>query len=195
MLGRQEVQDLINHFSKYVPKLIEDLVPKLVPLSLLQKVLHNLLVEGVHIRDLRSILEALAARSATKNPSKLTVHVRAALSHAIVQQVTIGPITELNVIVLDTESEKILQQVIGVNAVDTLGIEPGLAETLLRDTAAAVQRQDALGQPPVMLVADRLRLPLAKMLRRIAPQLSVLGHSEVPDSRNIKVSSIVGGRT
>jgi flagellar biosynthesis protein FlhA len=193
LLGRQEVQDLLEHFGKYAPKLIEDLVPKLIPLSTLHKVLQNLLAEGVHIRDLRSVVETLTEHAArTQDAAELTHHVRAALGRSIVQQLY-GPAPELNVIILEPQLEKILQQTVSGHA-EAIGIEPDLAETLLRDTAAATQRQEALGQPPVLLVSDRLRLPLAKMLRRVLPQLNVLAHAEVPDSRTIRVSSMVGAR-
>jgi flagellar biosynthesis protein FlhA len=195
LLGRQEVQELIAQFSKHVPKLVEDVVPKILSIATLQKVLQNLLAEGVHIRDLRTIVETLADHGVrTQDPAELTAHVRAALGRAIVQQ-HYGASTELSVIVLEPELEKLLQQSIATGPTDTLGVEPGLAETLLRDTAAGVQRQEALGQAPVLLAADRLRLPLAKMLRKVLPQLAVLAHSEIPDSSRIKVGFIVGART
>jgi flagellar biosynthesis protein FlhA len=195
LMGRQEVQDLLTYFGKHAPKLVEDLVPKVVPVATLQKVLQNLLAEGVHIRDLRTIVETLAEHAQrTQDALELTAHVRTALSRAIVQQLA-GPAPELKVIVIEPELEKLLQQGGGAGAGEGFGIEPALAETLLRDTAAAVQKQEALGQQPVLLASDRLRLPLARMLRKVLPQLSVLAHSEINDTRGIKVSSIVGART
>jgi flagellar biosynthesis protein FlhA len=74
------------------------------------------------------------------------------------------------------------------------GIEPDLAETLAREVAAAVQRQEALGNPAVLLVPDRLRLPLARLVRRSVPSLRVLAHAEIPDARTIRVSATVGGK-
>jgi len=87
LLGRQEVQQLLDHLAKESPKLVEDLVPKMISLATLQKVLQNLLTEGVHIRDMRSIIETLAEHTShTQDASELTALVRIALGRAIVQQ-------------------------------------------------------------------------------------------------------------
>ncbi|HKO88567.1 MAG TPA: flagellar biosynthesis protein FlhA [Burkholderiales bacterium] len=191
LLGRAELQSLVDHFSKSTPKLIEDLVPKLIPFSSMQKVLQNLLAEGVHIRDLRSIVETLTDHAArTQDTSDLTAVVRVALGASIVQQIY-GSTPELAVIVVEPELEKVLGQAL---ASDGFGLEPGLAETLLRDSAAAVRHQETLGMPTALLVPDRLRNPLARLLRRALPQLRVLAHAEIPDSRSVRVSSVLGAR-
>jgi flagellar biosynthesis protein FlhA len=195
LLGRQEVQDLIAHFGKFAPKLMDDVVPKLLPLATFQRVLQGLLLEGVHIRDLRTIVEALADHGArTQEAGELIARVRATLGRAIVQQ-HYGANPELQVMILEPELEKLLQQSVSSGPADALGIEPGLAETLLRDVAAGVQRQEALGQPTVLLASDRLRLALSKMLRKLWPQLAVLAHGEIPESHRIKVGFIVGARS
>jgi flagellar biosynthesis protein FlhA len=191
LLGRGEVQSLIDHFSKSTPKLIEDLVPKLVPFSTLQRVLQNLLSEGVHIRDFRSIVETLTDYAAhTQDAGDLTAAVRVALGASIVQQIY-GAAPELAVIVVEPDLEKVLGHAL---AADGFGLEPGLAETLLRDSAAAVRHQETLGMPTALLVPDRLRIPLARLLRRALPQLRVLAHAEIPDSRSVRVSSVLGAR-
>jgi flagellar biosynthesis protein FlhA len=118
--------------------------------------------------------------------------VRIALGSAIVQQI-FGGGSELQVVVLDPALEKLLAQALGGG--DALGLEPGLADTLLRETAAAARHLESLGRPQVLLVADRLRLPLARMLRRALPQMKVLAHAEVPETRTLRVSAIVGGKT
>ena len=189
LLGRAEVQQLIDHFSRSTPKLIEDLVPKLIPFSTLQKVLQNLLTEGVHVRDLRSIVETLTDHAArTQDPTELTIAVRTSLGASIVQQIY-GAAPELAVIVIDPELEKVLGQAL---AAEGFGLEPGLAETLLRESGVAVRHQETLGLPTALLVPDRLRQPLSRLLRRALPQLRVLAHAEIPDSRSVRVSSIVG---
>jgi flagellar biosynthesis protein FlhA len=119
--------------------------------------------------------------------------VRVALGRAIVQQLY-GTATELTVIALDPELERVLQQVLGLSGGDGAGMEPDLAETLVREVANAVQKQEALGEPAVLLVPDRLRWPLARLVRRGAPALRVLGHSEIPDARTIRVGALVGGK-
>ncbi|MDQ6620887.1 MAG: flagellar biosynthesis protein FlhA [Pseudomonadota bacterium] len=194
LLGRQESQGLLDQIAKTAPKLVEELTPKLIPLSTVQRVLQNLLDEGVHVRDLRTILETLTDHAArTQDASELTSAVRVALGRAIVQQL-FGTSHELAVIALDPDLERVLHQVLTVAGGEGGGIEPDLAETLAREVGASVQRQEAAGHPPVLLVPDRLRLPLARLVRRTVPSLRVLAHSEIPDARTIRVSNTVGGK-
>jgi len=194
LLGRQEVQNLLEQVTKTSPKLVEELTPKLLPLSVVQRVLQNLLDEGVHIRDLRTILETLADHATrTQDALELCAAVRVALGRAIVQQLY-GTGTELSVIGLDPELERVLQQVLGLTGAEGTGIEPDLAENLSREVANAVRQQEALGQPTALLVPDRLRTPLARLLRRSVSSLRVLAHSEIPDARTIRVSAMVGGK-
>ena len=191
LLGRGEVQALLDHLGKESPKLVEDLVPKLVSLSTLQKVLQNLLVEGVHIRDMRSIIETLAEYAVqTQDPNELTALVRISLGRAIVQQLFPGT-NELSVMTLDNRLERLLMQAMGAGG-DGSGIEPGLADTIAQQAGAAAQQQEALGLTPVLLVPGPLRPLLSRFLRRALPQLKVLSHSEVPETKTIKVTSLVG---
>jgi len=193
LLGRQEVQSLVEHANKIYPKLIEDLVPKVVTIPVLQRVLQGLLEEGVPVRDLHTIIEVLAETAPrTTDPQELCAAVRKSLGRAIVQQI-FGQGDELPVIALDPELEKLLGQ--AFTGGEAAALEPGLAETFLRESAQAARHQETLGQPQVLLVPDRLRMPLARMLKRVLPQLRVLAHAEIPDSRTIRVSSIVGART
>ena len=195
LLGRQELQALLDRLGRDSPKLVEDLVPKLLPLSTLQKVLHNLLEEEVHIRDMRTIIEVLAEHgSRTQDPDELTAAVRVALGRAIVQQhYPVG--TDLQVIALNHEMERILMQAVQTGNGSAAGFEPGLADTLLKEANASAQFQEQLGLPAVLLVPAQIRLLLSRFLRRAVPQLKVISHAEVPDSRNIKVTSILGSNT
>jgi flagellar biosynthesis protein FlhA len=193
LLGRAETQALIDHFNKFAPKLIDDLCPKLIPLATLQRVLQSLLEEGVHIRDLRTIIEALTEHAAkTQSAPELAAQVRIALGRAIMQMLY-GPARDVEMLVLEPDLERALTQA-AANGGDTLGIEPGLAENLNRELAAAAQRMENLGQPPALLVPDRLRLPLARLSRRAAPRLKVIGHAEVPEACTIRVAAVVGAR-
>lgn len=195
LLGRQEVQSLLDHVAKDSPKLVEDLVPKLIPVSTLQKVLQNLLVEGVHIRDMRTIIENLSEHAMqTQDAGELTAHVRIALGRAIVQQ--IFPSTnELTVMTLDNRLERLLMQALQTGGSDGSGIEPGLADTLASQTEAAAQNQEKLGLTPVLLVPGPLRALLSRFLRRTMPQLKVLSHAELPETKTIRVTSLVGGQS
>jgi flagellar biosynthesis protein FlhA len=154
--------------------------------------LQNLLEEGVNIRDMRTIIETLAEFSVrTQDPLELTAQIRIALGRAIVQHLFPGN-AELNVMALDPGLERILGQVLSGGGGDASGIEPGLADTLLRETANAAQRQEDLGQPAVLLVPGTLRWLLSRFLRRAVPQLKVIANTEVPDTRTIKVTTLIG---
>ncbi|WP_432380170.1 flagellar biosynthesis protein FlhA [Duganella sp. P38] len=192
LLGRAEVQALLDHLAKESPKLVEDLVPKMVSVSTLQKVLQNLLIEGVHIRDMRSIIETLAEHAVhTQDPNDLTALVRIALGRAIVQQLFPGA-GELSVMTLDNRLERLLMQALAASGPDGAGIEPGPADTIAQQAAAATQQQEALGLTPVLLVPGPLRALLSRFLRRSLPQLKVLSHAEIPESKTIRVTALVG---
>ena len=192
LLGRAEVQALLDHLGKDAPKLVEDLVPKMVSLSTLQKVLQNLLTEGVHIRDMRSIIESLAEHAVhTQDPNDLTALVRIALGRAIVQQLFPGA-GELSVMTLDNRLERLLMQALAASGPDGAGIEPGLADTIAQQAQQAAQQQEALGLTPVLLVPGPLRALLSRFLRRALPQLKVLSHAEIPESKTIRVTALVG---
>jgi flagellar biosynthesis protein FlhA len=194
LLGRQEVQQLLDHLGKESPKLVEDLVPKLMPLSTLQKVLQNLLAEGVHIRDMRTIIETLSEHAPQMpSPEDLTAMVRIALGRAIVQQI-FPSAAELSVMTLDNRLERLLLQALQTSGADGAGIEPGLADTLAMQAAQAARQQEQMGLTPVLLVPQPLRALLSRFLRRTLPQLKVLSHAELPDSKTIRVTSLIGGQ-
>ncbi len=193
LLGRSEVQALVDHVGRHAPKLIDDVVPKLIPLSTLQRVLQNLLDEGVHVRDLRTIVETLAdAAQRTTDPNELTAQVRSALRASIAQSL-FGTTRQLEVIALDPELEKVLvSSMTQGTAAEMPAVEPGLVDLIQRGAAAAAQRQEDMGLAPTLLVPDRLRVPLARLLKRAAPRLRVLGHAEVPETSTIRVSTVLG---
>jgi flagellar biosynthesis protein FlhA len=192
LLGRQETQALLDHLAKESPKLVEDLVPKQLALSVLQRVLQNMLDEGVNIRDMRTIIETLAENAPrTQDPIELTSQVRIALGRSIVQQLFPGT-GEMQVMALEPGLERILGQ--ALQGGEGSGIEPGLADVLLRETAAAAMRQEEIGLPSVLLVPGQLRWLLSRFLRRSIPSLKVIANGEVPDSRTIKVTTIIGAK-
>lgn len=189
LLGRQEVQALLDRIGKESPKLTEDLVPKVITLTALQKVLQNLLDENVPIRDMRTILDVIAEHAPkVSDPNELTALVRVALGRAITQQLFPNG-ADLQVIGLDAGLERVLSQALNSGG----GIEPGLADAVLQQAQGAVERQEQLGLDPVLLVPHALRPLLARFLRRTMPQLKVLSHAEVPDNRNIRITAMIGG--
>ncbi|HUL93782.1 MAG TPA: flagellar biosynthesis protein FlhA [Burkholderiales bacterium] len=192
ILGRQEVQQLLDHIGKETPKLVEDLVPKTVSLAVLHRVLQNLLEEGVPIRDMRSVIETVAENAPrSADPAELVAMVRVSLARSIVQQ-SFPSGAEMQVIALNPDLERLLGQ--ALPATGSAGLEPGLAETLGREAARLADAQEKLGLPPVLLVPGSMRAALSRILRRSVPQLKVIAHSEVPDSKRIKVSATLGGK-
>jgi flagellar biosynthesis protein FlhA len=194
LLGREEVQELLDHISKDAPKLIEDLTPKLLPLSTVQKVLKNLLSEGVHIRDMRTIVETLSEHAhQMQDAAELTALVRVRLGRAIVQQL-FPTGDEIPVVALDSNLEKLLLQATQSNNAGGAAIEPSLAESLSRQAEAAAYQQEQMGVSPVLLVPAQLREALSKFLRRAIPRLRVLSHEELPDTKTIRVTNLIGGQ-
>ncbi len=190
LLGRVETQSLVEHVTKLAPKLIEDVVPKMVGIATLQRVLQLLLEEGVHIRDMRSIVECLAEHAATvTDPGELARRIRTHLAPAIVQQIY-GPVKELDVIALDPDLERLVTQ--ALTSPHGAALDPGVADTLTRSAADNARRQEDLGVPACLLVPDHIRAPMARLLRRAAPRLKVLGHSEIPETHSIRIGSIIG---
>ncbi|WP_341889961.1 flagellar biosynthesis protein FlhA [Variovorax sp. YR752] len=192
LLGRVETQQLVEHVTKLAPKLIEDVVPKMVGIAALQKVLQLLLEEGVHIRDMRSIVECLAEHSATvTDPAELARRIRIHLAPSIVQQIY-GPTKELDVIALEPDLERLVTQ--ALNSPHGAVLDPGVADTLARRAAESAQRQEDLGVPACLLVPDMIRAPMARLLKRAAPRLRVLGHSEIPETHSIRIGSVIGAQ-
>jgi flagellar biosynthesis protein FlhA len=190
LLGHEEVQQLLNNLAKATPKLVEDLVPKLLPLAVVVKVLQGLLVERVPVRNLRAILECLAEHAPrSQDPQALVALVRVALSRQIVQDIA-GLGAELPVITLEPELEQLLAGSITPGAA-TPGLEPGLAERLQQRLAESAQRQEMGGQPAVLLVPPALRPTLARFVRAGVPQMHVIAWNEIPDSRRVRLVSTV----
>ena len=190
LLGRIETQALVDHVTKLSPKLIEDVVPKMVGIATLQRVLQLLLDEGVHVRDYRSIIECLAENAAgVTDPGELARRIRIQLAPAIVQQIY-GPVKELDVIALEPELERLVNQ--ALNSPHGPALDPGVADTLTRQAADTARKQEDLGHPACLLVPDALRAPLARLLKRAAPRLKVLAHSEIPETHSIRIGSIIG---
>ena len=193
LLSRTETQQLVEHVAKQAPKLIEEVVPKMVSISVFQKVLQLLLEEAVHIRDIRTIIESLAEHAASvTDPAELARRVRIALSPAIVQQIY-GPSRELDVIAIDPSLERLQVQALG-NASGP-ALDPGVADILSRSAAEVALKQEELGIPACLLVPDTIRSAIARLVRRVAPRLQVLAHSEIPESHTIRIGPILRGAT
>ncbi len=184
LLGHEEVQQLLATLAKSAPKLVEDLTPKALPISVVARVLQNLLIERIPIRQLRKIAEALVENAPlTQDPAALTAAVRNALGRFIVQEIA-GMSSELPVFTLNPQLERVLQESTQGNGA---ALEPGLAERLHQSLADCVGKQEARNEPAVVLVPGPVRAALARMVRHSVPSLSVLAYSEVPEDKRLKL--------
>jgi len=191
LLGHEEVQQLLDRLATSAPKLVEDLVPKILPLSTLVKVLQNLLNESIPIRDFKTIIESLAEyASQTQDAGILTAQVRVALGRFIVQHIN-GLGNELSVITLEPSLEQLLHQSIQMSE-EGGGIEPGLADRIHQSLTESAQTQEMNGSPAILLVSAQVRLMLMRFVKHSIPNMHVLAYNEVPDNMQIKIVSTVG---
>lgn len=196
LLGHEEVQQLLDMLAKTSPKLVEDLVPTKLSISVLLKVLQNLLMEHVPLKDFRSVAEALSdAATRTQDPVALTASVRVAVSRLIIQTIN-GPEPEIPVVTLDPKLEQLLlgsvQQSQGSD--QGLALEPGMAERLQNSLVEAAQKQEMMGQPSILLVAAPVRPLMAKFVRYSEQTIHVLSYQEIPENKKITIVSTVGGQ-
>jgi len=194
LFGYEEAQNIMDNLAKSAPKLVEDLVPKTLPLGVVVKVLQNLLQEGVSIRDIRTIAETLAEYGVkSQDPDILTSASRAALGRSIVYEIN-GVENEFPVITLDPELEQLLHQSLQTAGESGVGIEPGLAEQMHKSLEESSQKMEMEGQVAVLLVSSFVRPWLARFVRHSISGLHVLAYNEIPEDRQIKVVSTVGQR-
>lgn len=192
LLGHEEVQQLLDLLAKQSPKLVEGLVPEVLPLSTVVKVLQTMLYEGVPIRDMRSIVQTLCEYGPkSQDPDVLVSAVRIALKRLIVQEIN-GGLAEIPVITLAPELEQMLHQSLQAGGADGAGIEPGLAERLQVSLSDASQQQELAGEPAVLLTSGMLRPVLSRFLKHAVSGLHVLSYQEIPDDKQIKIVSAVG---
>lgn len=192
LIGHEEVQELMEVLKRSNPKLVENLTPKPLSLSVIARVLQNLLQEQVSIRDLRTIAETLADQGQHSQDSGiLTALTRIALGRQIVQQIY-GMAAELPVMTLHPSLEQILQQSVRGTEGQTMAFEPGLAQMMHSSLKEATDNQLAKGEAAVLLVAQNLRAFIARMVRHGITGLHVLSYEEIPEDKQIKVIASIG---
>ena len=193
LFGHEEAEQLMKTLAKTSPKLVEELIPKVLPLATVVRVMQGLLAERVPIRNVRAIVEALAeAGPRTQDAQTLISQVRVALGRQIVQDI-VGLAEELPVITLEPELERLLSNGL-TNSGASPGLEPGLAERLQRGLQEAAMRQERGGEPAVLLTPPALRAALARFFRVSVPGLHVLAWNELPDNRKVRMVTAVGSR-
>lgn len=189
LVGQDDVQQLLDRLKINSPKLVENLVPGVMSLADVTRVIHNLLDEGVPIRDMKTIAETLSLqRGSDKNPDDMTGQVRVALGASIFQSI-VGHAGELPVMVLDPQLEQIM-----TNAVQTNGgvIEPNLIDTMVTGIAEATGKMEAEGASPVLLVSGVIRGFLANLLKGRMANFYILAYDEIPADKNIRVVTTIG---
>ena len=193
LFGHAEAQELLDRLATSAPRLVEDLIPKVLPMHLLVRVLQNLLRDGVSVKDIRTIVENLAEHAATtQDPWILTAKTRVALGRLIYQQVC-GQADEIGIITLDPGLEQLLRQASSIGGDATAALEPGLAQRFQQALLEAKQQRDMAGEAPILLVPEQLWPAVSNFVRRAAQGMHVLSFEELPDDKRIRVVASVGG--
>lgn len=189
LVGRQELQQLLDNVAVTAPKVVDELIPGQLGLGVVLRVVKNLLKEGVSIRDMRTILESLADYSAlTKDPDVLTEFVRQALGRFIVDQFKLDEDT-LYLVTIDREVEDAIAEAIQPSDQGSyLAIEPGSAQQIITSVRGMVDRFGMYGAQPVILASPSIRRHVKKMIERFVPHVAVLSHNEIP--QNVKIQSL-----
>ncbi|MFN8388889.1 MAG: flagellar biosynthesis protein FlhA [Bdellovibrionota bacterium] len=192
ILGRNEVQMLLDNLAKDHQKLVEEVVPLVLPVGIVQQVLCGLLREGVSIRDLRTVIETLADWGpSTKIPEKLVEHVRRALGRAITAKHT-SPEGVLSLISLTPSLERTLADSLQVSEHGSyLAIEPTIAQRLIGSLKSAAERFAQAGTTPVLLAPAAIRSALYSFTERFIPGFSVLSHQEINPSTKVQSLGVV----
>ncbi len=192
LLGHEEVQQLLDLLAKTNPKLVEGMIPDILPLSTVVKVLRTLLYEGVPIRDMRTIIQTLAEFGPkSQDPDVLVSAVRIALKRLIIQEINSAG-AELPVITLAPDLEQILHKSLQAGGEEGAGIEPGLADRIQQSLTEASQQQELAGEPAVLLTSGMLRPVLSRFLKHTVTGLYVLSYQEIPDDKQIRIVSAIG---
>lgn len=192
LLGHEETQQILDILGKDAPTLVEDLTPKTLSLGVIVKVLQNLLIERVSIRDMRTIAEILAdVGQKTQEPAPLTEAVRVGLGPMIIQGIH-GFNAEVPVMTLDPNLEQILQKTVQATQDDNVMIEPTLAERLQKSLIDNIHKQEIAGQPAILVVSGAIRLMLAKFSRSFASSLTIMSYNEVPEDKQVRIVATVG---
>jgi flagellar biosynthesis protein FlhA len=193
LLGRQEVQHLIDNMAKQAPKVVEELIPAVMTVGAVQQVLVHLLREQVSVRDIRSILETLADWAPNvKSPEKLAEFVRRKFSRAITAKYVtpdgVLPLVSLNPSLERTMTEALQQTDEG----SVLALEPGVAQVIINKLARSAERFGEIGQSPVLLVPGHIRPAVFSFVDRFAPGYAVISHYEIAPNTKVQSLGVVG---
>jgi flagellar biosynthesis protein FlhA len=193
ILGRQELQELLDIFAKQAPKVVEDLIPEKLPLGEVLRVMKNLLKEQISVRDMRTILEGIADHvHLTRNPEILTEFVRQRMSKYITSKLK-GMDNQVHVLTVAGELEEHFRQHIQqIDGDFHLTVEPRVAESFLKQLEERMQMMTTLGYQPVLLVPPELRRPVRNLIDRFVPGLVVVSHKEIATGAQVASDGEVG---
>ncbi len=191
LLGRQDVQTLIDNVRASYPAIVDELIPKLMTLGEIQKVLANLLREGVSIRDMVTILETLADFApVTRDPDMLTEYVRQALGRAISKSYLSSRNSE--VITLDPKVEQmILDSVQKTEAGSYMAMDPSISSKIISSTAKLSEKMAQSGKQPVVLASPIVRLYFKRLTEHAIPGLAVLSYNELDPTLEVNAIGMV----
>ena len=189
MVGRQEMQQLLDNVAATAPKVVDELIPNLLNIGTVLRVIKNLLKEGVSIRDMRTILESLADyASLTKDPDVLTEFVRQGLGRFIVDQYKMDDET-LFLATIDREVEDMIAEAIQPSDQGSyLALEPSAAQQIISSVRSISERFGSSGAQPLLLASPSIRRHVRKLIERFVPHMAVLSHNEIP--QNVKIQSL-----
>jgi flagellar biosynthesis protein FlhA len=192
LIGRQELQQLVDNVKQVAPKVVEDLMPALLPLGSVLKVMRNLLKEGVPIRDMRTILESLAdAATIQKDPQILTEHVRAALARTITKKL-VGPDGQIQLLTLDRSIEEtIAGGIIQTDQGQQLSLDPEFVRNFIGSLNTQAMELASQSSYAIVLCSPLIRAHLKTLVDRFIPNLIVLSHNEITNNVNVKAFGTV----
>jgi flagellar biosynthesis protein FlhA len=193
LLGQDEAQQLLDRVAKSYPKLVTNLIPNKIQLSTVTQILQNLLSEGIPVKDMRTITEALTiSKSEPSDADALTAEVRPKLGRMIIQPL-IDPAGKLTVITFAGDLERILESSHQKSDGAHVLLEPKLAESILKALADNAHQIQEKGAVPVLVVSPNLRQWLAKFVKLRVPELHVLAYTEIPEEQKIELFGSIGG--
>lgn len=187
LLGRQELQTLLDALKVTAPKVIEDLVPGVLPVANLLKVLKNLLKEGVSIRDLKTIMETLSEHAtATKDPGALTEYVRSSLSRTILKKL-VGVDGELSLLTLEKEVEETLAAgIVHTDQGQQLSVDPDFIRAFIAELNRKAMDASAQTGSAIVLCSPAIRRHLKELVDRFIPNITVLSHNEIAPNTSVR---------
>ena len=194
LLSRQDVQTILDSLAQHHPKVVEELVPANLSLGGVQKVLQNLLRDGVPIKDMLSIIETIADHApSTKDTDLITEHVRKALARTITKQLT-GDGDQLPVMIVDPRVEDAIRKSFNQpEGGQATALQPLFTQKFMERVAEGVQEVVAQGYHPILMTSPDMRSIMSKMMRQALPTITVIATNEVAGEvkiKNVKVVSV-----